>query len=162
MSRAAWDLIALTGLLALVGGGVLTYGLRRRERAFVWVGAAVLATAALLTTQLAYLPKVPDRNPIPPTPQSVQAGKRLYRAHCAVCHGPEGRGDGPAALSLTPRPADLKRTARMSDALLFSRITEGLPGTAMPAFRDILTEEERWHMVNYLRTLVRDAKEEKW
>ncbi len=159
VSRAAWDLIALTSLLAAVGGGVLAYGLRRNERAFVWVGTAVLATAALLATQLAYLPKVPDRNPVPPTAQSVEAGKRLYRAHCAVCHGPEGRGDGPAALSLTPRPADLRRTARMPDALLFSRITEGLPGTAMPAFRDVLTEEERWHVVNYLRRLVRDAEE---
>jgi mono/diheme cytochrome c family protein len=41
----------------------------------------------------------------------------------------------------------------MSDAALFDRITQGLPGTAMPAFRDTLTEEERWHVVNYLRHL---------
>jgi mono/diheme cytochrome c family protein len=41
----------------------------------------------------------------------------------------------------------------MTDALLFTRITQGLPGTAMPAFRDTLTDEERWHVVNYLRAL---------
>jgi copper transport protein len=84
----------------------------------------------------------------------VALGARLYRENCAVCHGPEGRGDGPAAPSLVPRPADLTVHAPMhTDGELFWWITNGLPGTAMPAFRNRLTEPERWHIVNFLRTL---------
>lgn len=153
MTRPALDLVVLGGVLGALGLVAVVWGLRGRRGSVLWVGVFVLATAALFVHQAVRLAAVPHRNPIPPTPESVQLGSRLYRAHCAVCHGPEGRGDGPASASLVPRPADLRRTARMADPLLFSRITEGLPGTPMPAFRDVLTEEERWHVVNYLRSL---------
>lgn len=153
MTRPVLDLVVLGVLVVLVGAGVLAYGWRSARSSLAWVGVFALATAALFGHQALRLSRLPQRNPVPPTAESLRAGQRLYRAHCAVCHGLEGRGDGPAAPSLVPRPADLRRTARMADALLFTRITEGLPGTAMPAFRDTLTEEERWHVVNYLRAL---------
>ncbi len=117
------------------------------------MSALILATAALLANQAQRSPRLPEQNPYPRTAESLRVGEALYRAHCAVCHGSEGRGDGPAAAALRPRPADLRRTARLADGMVFLRITEGLAGTAMPAFRDILTEEERWHVVNYLRHL---------
>ncbi|MCS7235626.1 MAG: cytochrome c [Armatimonadota bacterium] len=151
-----WDLLVVAGLLALVGLGALGYGLRAGRRPVLWVGLFAVATAALFVNQAVRVSRLPERNPVPRTGQSVQVGSRLYRAHCAVCHGPEGRGDGPAAPSLVPRPADLRRTARMADGLLFARITEGLPGTSMPAFRDTLTEEERWHVVNFLKALTEE------
>lgn len=153
MTRPALDLVLVGGLLAVLGAAALVLGLRGRRSSLAWVGAFVLATAGLFAHQAVRLSRLPPRNPVPPTAESVRLGARLYRAHCAVCHGPEGRGDGPAAAGLVPRPADLRRTARMVDPVLFSRITEGLPGTPMPAFRDVLTEEERWHVVNFLRTL---------
>ncbi len=152
MSRPVLDLAVLATLLAVLGLGALAYGLRARSTV-AWVGALLLATSALFVGQAVRLGRLPPQNPVPATPQSVRTGQRLYQQHCQVCHGPEGRGDGPAAATLRPRPADLRRTARFPDSLLFLRITEGLPGTAMPAFRDTLTEEERWHVVNYLRRL---------
>ncbi|MDQ7801601.1 MAG: cytochrome c [Armatimonadota bacterium] len=153
MTRPTWDLVVLGAVVALLGFGTVAWGLRSRRGSSVWVGVFVLATAGLFFHQAVRISRLPPRNPIPATEQSVQLGHQLYRAHCAVCHGSEGRGDGPAAASLVPRPADLRRTARMADPLLFTRITEGLPGTPMPAFRDVLTEEERWHVVNFLRAL---------
>jgi copper transport protein len=153
VTTGTWELGFLAGVLALLGILALAYAWRVRRSSLAWVGVFTLATAALFVHQALRLSRLPERNPYPPTAESLRTGQRLYRAHCAVCHGSEGRGDGPAAASLVPRPADLRRTRRMTDALLFTRITQGLPGTAMPAFRDTLTDEERWHVVNYLRAL---------
>ncbi len=95
-------------------------------------------------------------NPIPPDEDSLAKGQALYEAQCASCHGETGMGDGPAAASLNPPPAPIARTAcRMSDAYLFWRIAEGGAqwGTAMPAFGNTLSEEDIWHLVNYIRSL---------
>lgn len=95
-------------------------------------------------------------NPIAPDDDSLAKGKALYEAQCVSCHGETGMGDGPAAASLNPPPAPIARTAcRMSDAYLFWRISEGGAqwGTAMPAFGNTLSEEDIWHLVNYIRSL---------
>jgi mono/diheme cytochrome c family protein len=73
----------------------------------------------------------------------------LYRQHCAACHGSEGRGDGPAAGLLDPRPRDFTTgrykfrstpTGTLPTVADVARtIREGLPGTAMPGFADLLT-----------------------
>jgi mono/diheme cytochrome c family protein len=97
-----------------------------------------------------------DRNPIPASPNSIAAGAELYRAQCISCHGVNGRGDGPVALTLNPRPADLSVhtvPGVHTDAQLYDWITHGFPGSAMPAFGQILGDTERWHLVNYIRTL---------
>ena len=55
-------------------------------------------------------------------------GKGLYTQHCAGCHGPTGKGDGPAAAALTPKPSDLTNKASMSglkDQYLFDLIQKG-------------------------------------
>ncbi len=93
------------------------------------------------------------RNPFSPTPESLAAGERVYRVQCEACHGVDGRGTGPAAVTLNPRPVDFAIHARMghSDALLFHWISYGVEGTAMPAFARRLTAEERWHVINYIR-----------
>jgi copper transport protein len=95
-------------------------------------------------------------DPILSSPASIASGQTLYQQHCLSCHGPSGRGDGPAGLMLFPRPADLSVHAIPgvhSDEQLFEWITEGLPGSVMPAFEMTLTDEERWHLVNFIRTL---------
>jgi mono/diheme cytochrome c family protein len=72
------------------------------------------------------------------------------------CHGLTGLGDGPAGLTLNPRPADLRQHAIPgvhTDAQLFEWITNGFPGSQMPAFRNTLSDTDRWHLVNFIRTL---------
>src|SRR5262249_50552822 len=97
-------------------------------------------------------------NPIPPDGSSLAQGKALYDANCAACHGPTGRGNGPLAVTLNPRPADFVLHVNLhSDEGVFNWISKGIPGTAMPAFEDRLSEEQRWHVLNYIQTLVERA-----
>ena len=79
----------------------------------------------------------------------------MFAQNCAVCHGAQGRGDGPEAASLNPRPINftLPHTASHSDGYLFNIITDGSPGSAMPSWKDTFDEQQRWDLVNYLRTL---------
>ena len=101
--------------------------------------------------------KVPARaarreNPIPADAKSIAEGKRLYVAECLDCHGSKGRGDGPSARDLDSIPPNLSDPAmwRQSDGTLFYKITHGRE--PMPATEE-MSEEQRWHLVNYTRTL---------
>lgn len=87
--------------------------------------------------------------------EALKMGERIYQQQCAVCHGPRGRGDGPAGMALNPRPADLtsKAVQAQTDGALFWKISEGRG--AMPAFKGMLSEAERWQVVTYVRTLAR-------
>ena len=89
-----------------------------------------------------------------------EAGKLIYEQRCAVCHGPQGRGDGPEAPFLSPRPGSLVSagTSVKSDADLLAVIANGKPRTAMPAWKDLLTDEQRRDVLAYIRTLVRFYK----
>lgn len=94
-------------------------------------------------------------NPIPPNADSVAIGEALYVQNCLPCHGATGLGDGPVGLTLNPPPADLTvHTAPgvHPDGRLYDWITNGFENSVMPAFRSQLTDEERWHLVNYIRT----------
>jgi mono/diheme cytochrome c family protein len=95
-------------------------------------------------------------NPIPPNSESVAAGQALFMTTCALCHGVTGKGDGPVGLTLNPRPADLSQHAIPgihTDAQLFEWITNGFPGSRMPAFKSALSDTDRWNLVNFIRTL---------
>lgn len=95
-------------------------------------------------------------NPAPADAASIAAGSRLYQANCAPCHGPTGKGDGPAGQSLVPPPADLTLhvvPGVHTDGQLFDWVSGGYPGSAMPAFKDTLTERQRWDVINFIRTL---------
>jgi putative copper export protein/methionine-rich copper-binding protein CopC/mono/diheme cytochrome c family protein len=97
-------------------------------------------------------------NPLPADQVSIATGHVLYQANCLPCHGVQGKGDGPAGLALIPHPADLTvHTAPglHSDGQLFLWITNGYPGSAMPAFGQSLSDKQRWQLVNYIRTLGR-------
>lgn len=93
-------------------------------------------------------------NPIEATDESIATGRELYATNCATCHGETGEGDGPAAASLDPSPSDLHEdhVQGLTDGALFYIISHGRPETAMPAWENTLDVEQRWHVVNFLRT----------
>jgi mono/diheme cytochrome c family protein len=87
-------------------------------------------------------------------PEAADAGAEVFRTNCATCHGPQGHGDGPAGQSLNPRPRNLANIqAAAGDDFLFWRIHEGKPGTSMVAWKGILTDEQIWQTVAFIRTL---------
>ncbi len=94
-------------------------------------------------------------NPIPATEASIAAGTLVFQTNCAACHGELGHGDGPAAAALDPKPANLgaDHVQANSDGALFYIITHGRTGTAMPPWESILTEQQRWEVVNFVRTV---------
>lgn len=98
------------------------------------------------------------------TPDALARAKSLYARDCAACHGPEGRGNGPAGRDLpglqkmdptmAAGPADFTNAVQMlsaSDALLQGKLLRGGMGTGMPEFGSLYTGEELWAMVAYLR-----------
>jgi mono/diheme cytochrome c family protein len=94
------------------------------------------------------------KNPIKATKASIQRGKEIYEKKCTLCHGNKGDGKGPASAGLNPKPTSFKgphgHGGQISDGEHFWKITTGR-GT-MPSFEKDLTEEERWHMINYINT----------
>ena len=98
------------------------------------------------------------QNPVVYNRENLSQSSRLYRENCSSCHGERGLGDGPVASSLKPAPANLSVLTRMpmiSDGYLFWVISDGSgqPGSAMPAFKESLSETERWKIIQYLRGL---------
>jgi len=93
---------------------------------------------------------------IPQSVPSLARGREVYQATCASCHGPSGRGDGPQAAALTPRPANLAEpdSQRGSSPLdFYRRITVGTAGTAMPPYEHALSAEDRWAVALYASVL---------
>jgi mono/diheme cytochrome c family protein len=87
-------------------------------------------------------------------PEAAADGEKVFKANCASCHGNEGRGDGPASGSLNPKPKDLSVLQKsVGDDYLFWRTNEGKPGTSMLPWRGVLSEEQIWQVVAFLRTL---------
>jgi mono/diheme cytochrome c family protein len=90
-------------------------------------------------------------NPIEATQASIDRGRMLFMSNCALCHGETGRGDGPQASSLPIPPANLyDHIPFHPDQFFFGVITKGLSGI-MPAFEDVIVEEDRWNILNFLR-----------
>jgi len=107
------------------------------------------------------LPEDADKtkNPTTVTPESVAKGKELYlersKGNCVFCHGETGAGNEANLARLRRKPADLtnkERMTAMTDGEVFWKISKGIQGI-MPAGEKRMSEEERWHVVNYVRTL---------
>jgi copper transport protein len=129
--------------LATAGFALLLFGFGPEGKAFALALPGASAQAA-----------IPAQNPYPPTPDSLAIGQRVYEQYCSTCHGIAGRGDGPLAASLPIPPADLRvHVPQHSDGFLFQVVSDGIPGTPMPGFAGSLSEEERWHVLNYMRAL---------
>ena len=92
------------------------------------------------------------KNPVAATQSALAAGQKIYSKTCAMCHGKTGDADGPAVIELNIHPAKLSdpKVATESDGALFWKITTGKK--PMPAYGKRLSETDRWHLVNYIRT----------
>ena len=91
-------------------------------------------------------------NPIAVEANSIQRGRNLFVNNCASCHGNSGRGDGPISKALTPKPADLVVMAPTHPAGDFYWKIQTGRG-AMPAWKDTLSENQIWDVVNYIKSL---------
>ena len=106
------------------------------------------------------LPLTAYRSPL--TAQDTVKGKAVYEKWCAGCHGDTGGGDGAAAPAMLPRPRNftgavykIRTTASgqlPTDADLMRAIDEGLPGSAMPAWKGRLSDAERRDVIAYIKT----------
>jgi mono/diheme cytochrome c family protein len=178
ISRQGLEQIAL----ALAIGAVLfaLLALLRWRRKQEWrrfsISAGILGGLVAVCLVLAYTvaPNIPTppvpltarflQNPTPDTPETVARGKRLYGQNCALCHGPVGKGDGALAPQLFPRPVNLQlHVPQHAPGELYYWISNGIPGTSMPAWADVdpatgkprLAEEDRWAIIRYLQALAR-------
>ncbi len=106
---------------------------------------------------------------VPASPELLSRGQQLYGIRCAICHGKQGDGEGPAARFMADKPRNFRRgifkfrTAKPdglpTDADFFRSITAGFPGYGMPPYR-YLSEEDRWALVYHVKALVAAGAEE--
>jgi len=118
---------------------------------YSWGGAA--AADSMADKWRSPAPSAAKKNSIASTQESIAAGQKIYSKTCAMCHGKTGDADGPAVIELNIHPAKLSdpKLADESDGSLFWKITTG--NKPMPAYGKRLSETDRWHLVNYIRTL---------
>ncbi len=146
--------VAFVGLLAIIVGLLL----RSVRVLLVGAGGAALAIGlwvALPPMAVDAYPTTYRRSTVPYQAVSVASGDALYRAHCATCHGAGGRGDGPGGAGLPKPPADLTatHTAEHTAGDMFWWLTHGIPTGGMPPFGPVLSEDERWDLINFIRAL---------
>ena len=137
--------LAVAGLLTALGVGVFPVPAQNapKTEGEVWTAPARAAR---------------KQNTVAVDAKSVNQGKDNFVVGCLACHGPSGKGDGPASASLERngmpvRPGNLANPKlwEQTDGALFWKISEGR--SPMPAFQEVFSEEERWQIVNYVRTL---------
>jgi cbb3-type cytochrome c oxidase subunit III len=100
------------------------------------------------------------KNPEPNDAATLEAGQKLYRRHCASCHGPQAKGDGGMSLS-GGTPSDLTDDQwdyGATDGEIFVAIRDGVSAD-MLAYKDKLSEKEIWQVVHFLRSLGPKGKE---
>jgi mono/diheme cytochrome c family protein len=118
-----------------------------------------LSNQAMAQESLPFMEEAPPTKKIERTADNIKAGEQIYIKRCLPCHGVQGASDGAAAVFLDPRPRDftkgiikIKTTvgdAPPTDEDHFRVVTRGVPGTAMPSWKTLLSEEERWQVVFY-------------
>lgn len=96
------------------------------------------------------------------TDEEVEAGKKIFNKRCWFCHGREGKGDGPVAEYLVPRPRDFVTALFKfritesgyppTDEDLHTTLEKGVPGTSMPAFEGLLGDREKTQVIQYIKT----------
>jgi mono/diheme cytochrome c family protein len=99
--------------------------------------------------------EIAKKNPVKSDPLSIKDGKALWIKNCQSCHGDNGKGDGTKAGNLKISCGDftLAEFKKVTDGELFWKITEGRK--PMPTFEKKLSDNERWSVINYMRTFAK-------
>ena len=156
----------------LIAGAVvfLLLALLTRYRGGEWrrfaISAGALGVLVIVAYALAFTvaPNIPTpavpftarfaQNPTPDTQETIDMGRVVFQANCAICHGPRGLGDGPQAFVLNPKPVNLQlHVPQHATGEIYYWITNGVAGTGMPAWKDTLGDTQRWQVVRYLQAL---------
>jgi len=168
ITRQGLQDIAQYLIAGIVLFGVLAFVTRRRggdpRRLFISIGVLGGLTAVAYALAFTVAPDIPtppvpftarfQQNPVPDTSANIDAGRQTFQANCAICHGPRALGDGPAAFTLQPRPFNLQVHVPLhATGEIFYWISNGVAGTAMPAWKDKLTDDQRWQVIRYLDAL---------
>ncbi len=132
------------------------------------IGLALVTLALILATALTLAGARSTRASA--LAQVTDQGVAIYTERCEVCHGAEGDGNGPAAANLDPKPRDFRRgwykirtTASgqlPTDEDLAQVIADGMPGTSMPAWEGVLSEQEIAEVAAYIKTFARRFERE--
>lgn len=136
------------------GVGVVS---ERKARVWSWLVVVIaLSGASLLSARDPWTAPESDaqkENPVRASKDAITRGKELYLDRCADCHGKKGRGDGPGAADLECHPPDFSKpqVSQQSDGALFWKISAGRK--PMPGYGRKLSEEQRWQVVAYLRSM---------
>ncbi len=124
-----------------------------------WLFSLVAYVSLMFFT--AGISNLAESKPPGPSTKLLALGKQIYHKRCAACHGKDGRGGGEAAYLLYPKPRDLVAARYRlvstweqvpTDQDLFSTITRGMPGSAMPSWGH-LPAKQRWALVYYVKSL---------
>lgn len=99
-------------------------------------------------------------NPYLIEPLTLPQAQEVYTIYCASCHGYQGKADGAAAKNLKVKPLKFqdKRVAAQTSGALFWKIREGRG--EMPPFKELLSEEQKWQMVEYIRDISKPFEEQ--
>ena len=150
----------LTFTFFIVTGIIITdYIFNKNLKRFVLILSLLTVTILPISIKILSVEAYPVTYKTPSVPYSaisVFNGKILYLDNCTQCHGKSGHGDGILADQLTNwPPANLTEphTAYHTAGDIYWWLTFGKPPSSMPGFLDVLTEDERWDIINYLRTL---------
>jgi copper transport protein len=151
--------------LALVAGGTAWLIIAGRAARSQWSYYGLLAFAFVAAlaggrTLLRFFtdttPASTLTNPAQPDAVGLVTGQTIYQEKCLDCHGKSGGGDGPLAATLDPLPPQpfaTGRAAHAQDGDLYWWTQNGVLGSAMPAFRSVLSDGQAWNVVNYIKTL---------
>jgi len=95
------------------------------------------------------------KDPLPAGPDVIAAGQRIYVQSCAICHGPDGRGHTDIGRGMYPPAMDLNspHVQHWKDADLFWIIQNGVRLTGMPSWKSVLSDEDTWKLVTFMRAL---------
>jgi len=130
---------------------------------YVFLGYAPVATADPPLPMETYLAnralnaharkEMPKASPVQPTEENLAAGAKLYRDHCAVCHGKPDEPEGELAKGMFPHPPQLLQGDGVTDDPLgetYGIVANGIRLTGMPAFRDSLSDAELWQVSQFV------------